>query len=38
MARRFFKSDNPIGKRISVQEIVYGKPNLGPEIRGKWWA
>jgi putative ABC transport system permease protein len=32
MARRFFKSDNPIGKRISVQEIVYGKPNLGPEI------
>jgi predicted permease len=32
MARRFFKGENPIGRRIEVQEIVYGKPNLGPEI------
>jgi putative ABC transport system permease protein len=32
MAKRFFKGENPVGKRIQVQEIVYGKPNLGPEI------
>jgi putative ABC transport system permease protein len=32
MARKFFKGENPIGRRIEVQEIVYGKPNLGPEI------
>ncbi len=32
MAARFFKGENPIGQRIEVQEIVYGKPNLGPEI------
>jgi putative ABC transport system permease protein len=32
MAKRFFKNEDPIGKRIEVQDIVYGKPNLGPEI------
>ena len=32
MARRYFKNENPIGQRIEVQDIVYGKPNLGPEI------
>ena len=32
MAKRFFKGENPIGRRIEIQEIVYGKPNLGPEI------
>jgi putative ABC transport system permease protein len=32
MAARFFKGENPIGQRIEVQEMVYGKPNLGPEI------
>jgi putative ABC transport system permease protein len=32
MAKRYFKGENPVGKRIDVQEIVYGKPNLGPEI------
>jgi putative ABC transport system permease protein len=32
MAARFFKGANPIGQRIEVQDIVYGKPNLGPEI------
>ena len=32
MAKRFFKGSNPVGRRISVQEMVYGKPNLGPEI------
>ncbi len=32
MAARYFKGENPIGQRIEVQDIVYGKPNLGPEI------
>ena len=32
MAKRFFKGEDPVGKRIEVQDIVYGKPNLGPEI------
>jgi putative ABC transport system permease protein len=32
MANRFFKDEEPIGKRILVQEIVYAKPELGPEI------
>jgi putative ABC transport system permease protein len=32
MAKKYFKGENPVGKRIEVQEIVYGKPNLGPEI------
>jgi len=32
MANKFFKNENPIGRQLQVQEIVYGKPNLGPEI------
>jgi putative ABC transport system permease protein len=32
MAKKYFKNQNPIGQRIEIQEIVYGKPNLGPEI------
>jgi len=32
MERRFFENQDPIGQRILVQEIVPGKPALGPEI------
>jgi putative ABC transport system permease protein len=32
MARKYFKDENPVGQRILVQEILYGKPVLGPEI------
>ncbi|MGC4049524.1 MAG: ABC transporter permease [Paludibaculum sp.] len=32
MARLHFKDEDPIGKRILVQEIVPGKTQLGPEI------
>jgi predicted permease len=32
MARLYFKDEDPIGKRILVQEIVPGKTQLGPEI------
>jgi putative ABC transport system permease protein len=32
MARMEFKNEDPIGKRILVQEIVPGKTQLGPEI------
>ncbi len=32
MAAKYFKGEQPIGHQIQVQEIVYGKPNLGPEI------
>jgi len=32
MVRRYFKGEDPIGKRILVQEILYGKPGLGDEI------
>jgi putative ABC transport system permease protein len=32
MATKFFKGENPVGQRIQVPRIVYGKPNLGPEI------
>src|SRR5262249_3369594 len=31
-ATRFFKKDNPIGQRISIQEIVPGQTKLGPEV------
>jgi putative ABC transport system permease protein len=32
MVRLYFKDEDPIGKRILVQEIVPGKSQLGPEI------
>lgn len=32
MAKRYFKDEDPIGKRILIQEIVPGQPALGPEI------
>ena len=32
MASRFFAGQDPIGQRILVQQIVPGKPALGPEI------
>ncbi len=32
MAKKFFKDLEPIGKQISVQEIIFGKTQLGPEI------
>ena len=32
MTRLYFKGEDPIGKRILVQEIVPGKTQLGPEI------
>jgi putative ABC transport system permease protein len=32
MARLYFKDEEPVGKRILVQEIVPGKTQLGPEV------
>jgi putative ABC transport system permease protein len=32
MANRYFKDQDPIGQRVLIQEIVPGKPALGPEI------
>jgi putative ABC transport system permease protein len=32
MAKRYFKGENPVGERIDIEEILYGKPTLGPEI------
>jgi len=32
MAKRYFKGEDPLGKRILIQEILYGQPGLGPEI------
>jgi putative ABC transport system permease protein len=32
MARRYFADRDPIGQRLLIQEIVPGKPQLGPEI------
>jgi putative ABC transport system permease protein len=32
MARLYFKDEEPIGKRILVQDIVPGKTQLGPEV------
>jgi putative ABC transport system permease protein len=32
MSKRYFKGEDPIGKRILIQELLYGQPGLGPEI------
>jgi putative ABC transport system permease protein len=32
MAKKYFKDENPIGKQILVQDIIFAKPQLGPEI------
>ncbi|MEO7143730.1 MAG: ABC transporter permease [Bryobacteraceae bacterium] len=32
MAKRYFKNEDPMGKRILIQQIVTGKHELGPEI------
>jgi putative ABC transport system permease protein len=32
MAKRYFKGEDPLGKRILIQEILYGQPGLGNEI------
>lgn len=32
MAKKYFKGEDPIGKRIRVEEIIPGQPALGPEI------
>ncbi len=32
MANRYFKGEDPIGKRILVQQIIPGQPAVGPEI------
>jgi putative ABC transport system permease protein len=32
MAKRYFGKDNPVGKRILVEEIAFAQTKLGPEI------
>ena len=35
MAKKFFPNNNPVGKRIRVQEIAFAQTKLGPEIPWK---
>ena len=32
MAKKYFANDNPVGKRILVEEIAFAQTKLGPEI------
>jgi hypothetical protein len=32
MAKRFFENEQPIGQRILIEQIITGRPQLGPEI------
>jgi predicted permease len=32
MAKTYFKGEDPIGKRILIRQLVFGKPARGPEI------
>ena len=32
MAKRHFKNEDPVGRQILVQDIIFAKPQLGPEI------
>ena len=32
MEKRFFPNEDPLGKRIQIEEIIPGQPALGPEI------
>jgi putative ABC transport system permease protein len=32
MSKLYFKGEDPIGKRILIQELLYGQPGLGPEL------
>jgi putative ABC transport system permease protein len=37
MARTYFKGEDPIGKRILIRQLVFGKSARGPEILGRSW-
>ncbi len=37
MAKRYLKGQDPIGKRILIQQIIPAKRELGPEVPGEWW-
>lgn len=32
MAKKYFPGENPLGKRLVVEEILYGKTGLGPDV------
>ena len=32
MAKKYFQNKDPLGERILIQQIVPGKPQLGPEL------
>jgi len=32
MAKRYFPGENPVGKRIRIEEIAFAETKLGPEI------